>query len=321
MHNGATTLSAYFLHAIQDWIDALGAEYVVTDSGSRLSAQTATFSTESKIPAILRPANREQVQACLRIAQRHQVPVYPISSGKNWGYGSRVPATDNCVLLDLGRLDRILDYDADLGTLTIEPGVTQQQVFDFLKAHGGKFWMDATGASPSCSIIGNTMERGFGHTPYGDHFANACAFEVVLPTGEVLETGFARLPQAKSAQIFRTGFGPAVDGLFTQSNLGVVTRMTLWLMPAPEYFEGFFFQCEDDAQLEGLFEALRPLRLNGTLRSAIHIANDYRVMTSIEQYPWEETGGQTPLTPKMMERVRKSRKFGAWSGSGALYGT
>ena len=51
--------------------------------------------------------------------------------------------------------------------------------------------MDATGASPDCSIIGNTMERGFGHTPMGDHCANACGFEVVLPTGECIETGFA----------------------------------------------------------------------------------------------------------------------------------
>ena len=57
--------------------------------------------------------------------------------------------------------------------------------------------MDATGASPDCSIIGNTMERGFGHTPMGDHCGNACAFEVVLPTGECIDTGFARFPGAR----------------------------------------------------------------------------------------------------------------------------
>ena len=61
-----------------------------------------------------------------------------------------------------------------------------------MKERQSKLWMDATGASPDCSIVGNTMERGFGHTPMGDHCGNACGFEVVLPTGECIETGFSR---------------------------------------------------------------------------------------------------------------------------------
>ena len=69
------------------------------------------------------------------------------------------------------------------------PGVTQEQLFSFLKERNSKLWMDSTGASPRCSLIGNTMERGFGHTPYGDHFAHTCGLEVVLPDGEVIETG------------------------------------------------------------------------------------------------------------------------------------
>ena len=181
--------------------------------------------------------------------------------------------------------------------------------------------MDATGSSPDCSLIGNIMERGFGHTPYGDHFAQVCGFEVVLPTGDVAETGFARFPDAKTGPVYRWGVGPYVDGLFSQSNLGIVTRMTVWLMPAPDCFQAFFFQCEAGGQLAPLIEALRPLRLNGVLRSTVHIANDYKVLAGIQQYPWQETNGNTPLRPELMCDLRRRLKFGAWSGSGGLYGT
>src|SRR6202000_2109816 len=121
--------------------------------------------------------------------------------------------------------------------------------------------MDCTGASPLCSLLGNTMERGFGHTPYGDHFAASCGLEVVLPEGEVIETGFARFPGASTAPLYRWGVGPTIDGLFSQSNFGIVTRMTIWLMPEPEYFQAYYFRCEEPRHLESCIDALRPLRM------------------------------------------------------------
>ncbi len=205
--------------------------------------------------------------------------------------------------------------------MTVEPGVTQAQLYRFLQERKSKLWMDATGGSPDSSLIGNTVERGFGHTPYGDHFANSCAYEVVLPTGDLMETGFARFGNAQAAETYRWGTGPVLDGLFTQSNFGIVTRMTIWLMPAPEYFQAFYFRVDDDRALSDVVNALRPLRMNGTLRSAMHIANDYKVMASMRQYPYEKTGGQTPLRPETMKTFRKELSCGAWNGSGALYGT
>ena len=148
-----------------------------------------------------------------------------------------------------------------------------------------------------------------------------CGFEVVLPTGATAETGFCRFPDAQAGAVYRWGAGPTLEGLFSQSNLGIVTRMTIWLMPAPEHFEAFFFQCNHDEQLAPLIEALRPLRLQGILRSTVHIANDYKVLAGIQQYPWQETRGETPLRPELMAGFRSRLKFGAWSGSGGLYGT
>ncbi|MBV8476021.1 MAG: FAD-dependent oxidoreductase, partial [Acidobacteria bacterium] len=130
----------------------------------RRNMEVATFATWQRVPAILRPANRNQVQECFRIANRFGTPLYPISSGKNWGYGSRVPPADGCSILDLSRLNRIIDFNEDLGSVTVEPGVTQRRLHQFLRERGSLLWMDATGSSPECSLIGNAMERGFGHT-------------------------------------------------------------------------------------------------------------------------------------------------------------
>jgi 4-cresol dehydrogenase (hydroxylating) len=165
------------------------------------------------------------------------------------------------------------------------------------------------------------MERGFGHTPYGDHFAHICGLEVVLPTGSVVETGFARFPSAQAAPVYHWGVGPSLDAMFSQSNFGIVTRMTIWLMPRPEYFQAYYFRCEESHDLKAVIDALRPLRLDGTIRSASHIANDYKVVSALQQYPWRDMGGRTPLDGATMAQLRKELKIGAWNGSGALYGT
>jgi 4-cresol dehydrogenase (hydroxylating) len=307
--------------ALAGWRGVLGSAYVITDRSVLNAAEKTTFATHQTVPAILRPASREQVQDCLRIATEFRVAVYPVSSGKNWGYGSGVPSQTRTAILDLSRINRIVDFSEDLAYVTVEPGVTQQQLHEFLQQKKSRLWMDATGSTPLSSLIGNTMERGFGHTPYGDHFAHSCALEVVLPTGECIKTGYGRYPDAKAAPLHRWGIGPTLDGLFSQSNLGVVTRMTIWLMPAPSYFQAFVFRCDKETQFAGILEALRELRLSGTLQSAVHIGNDYKVLGGLQQYPWFETNGKTPLLPAQMDKLRSELKIGVWNGSGGLYGT
>ena len=310
--------STALLPALDEWRRVLGPSQVSVEPSATRSASTATFATSADVMAILRPGTREDVQQCVRIANEFRVPLYPISTGKNWGYGSRAPASD-AVLLDLGRLNRIIDFSESLAYVTIEPGVTQRQLYEFLQAQRSKLWMDATGSSPDCSVIGNTLERGFGHTPMGDHCSQVCGFKVVLPTGDYVETGFSRFPHTRTGPLSRWGVGPSLDGLFSQSNLGIVTGMTVWLMPAPDVFQAFVFQ--SDKSIGPVIDALRPLRLNGTLRSVMHIGNDYKILAGVNQYPWGSTGGKTPLTADTMDRLRRELRITRWSGSGGIYGT
>jgi 4-cresol dehydrogenase (hydroxylating) len=309
----ATRLAA----ALAAWRRELGAAHVVDDGPALAAAATATYATTSCVPAILRPGSRAEVQACVRIANEHGVPLYPISRGKNWGYGSRVPVADGCVLLDLSRLDRIVAYDERLGYLTVEPGVTFAQAFAFLRAQGSHLLLSVTGGSPDASLIGNAVERGIGAGIYADRASHVCGFEVVLPTGACIRTGFGRFANAAAAHVYRWGTGPAVDGLFTQSNLGIVTAMTFWLQPCPELLQVIFFRVDDDARLDPLVDALQAAALRGLLTPALTVFNDLRFVSVATQYPWREAGGRTPLPDDVRRAMRQASPLGpigAWNG-------
>ncbi|MDP7638626.1 MAG: FAD-binding protein, partial [Candidatus Hydrogenedentes bacterium] len=221
--------------------------------------------------------------------------LYPISRGKNWGYGDACPTTDGAAIVDLSRMNQIVEVNTDLAYCVVEPGVSQKELFDYLKENDTGLWMDATAAGPNASLVGNTVDRGFGHTWYGDHFLTCCGMEVVLADGRVVRTGFGHYPNARATRVHRYGVGPMLDGLFCQSNQGIVLRIGLWLQPAPEAFEFFYFQAPNEEVLATLVDRLRPLRLDGTLRTAVYIANDFRVLAGHAGYPWEEANDQTPL--------------------------
>jgi 4-cresol dehydrogenase (hydroxylating) flavoprotein subunit len=316
-----TSSTPQYAAAIAAWRALLGPDGA--DAGdATLGLYARTTQHQGTTPCcILYPRTTEEVQAVVRIAGQHRAPLHPISRGKNWGYGDRCAAVNGAAIVDLSRMDRILEVNTELAYTVIEPGVSQQALFDYLQDNQTGLWIDCTGAGPDSSIVGNTLDRGFGHTRYGDHFLTACGMEVVLPDGEVLRTGFGHFPQAKTAHLYRYGVGPFLDGLFCQSNLGIVTKLGLWLQPAPEAFTFFFIRCEDEADLPALVDRLRPLRLSGLLQSAVHIGNDLRILSGTGRYPWEAAKDETPLPPAVRRELRRASGLGAWNAGGSLAGT
>lgn len=308
-------------NAIEALIAIVGSEHVVVSQDQLYAYERATFDVNSSVPAVVRPGSIAEVQSCLRIANEYKVPIYPISTGLNIGYGSTVPPATGCIIMELKRLNQIVEYNADLGYVRVQPGVTQEQLYHYLQSLNAPFWLDVTGSSPRHSMIGNIAERGFGHTPFADHFANIGGFQVVLPSGELLTTGFGQYDNAKATGVYRWGVGPHYDGLFTQSNLGVIVEATIFLMPAPEYMQFFSCRIEREEDLPALIELLRPLRLDGTIRSAMHIGNDYKMVSAIQGYPWQQANGITPLPEDVLSAKVKEWNCGPWNVSGAIYGT
>ncbi|HZB97340.1 MAG TPA: FAD-binding oxidoreductase [Candidatus Sulfotelmatobacter sp.] len=305
--------------AIRQWRELLGDEHVLDDMGSLEAVSQATYPTAARATAVVQPSAVDEVQECVRIAARNRISLHAFSTGKNWGYGSRVPARDGAVLLDLHRLNRIVDYDDELGLLTVEPGVTQEQVFTFLKDRGGRFWMDGTGSTPDAGLVGNIMERGFGLTPYGDHVSRACAFEVVLPDGELLHTGFGAYPGARVGVVDRWSPGPQLDGLFSHSDYGIVTRLTTPPMPAAETALMAVMDLRDTDQLRRAIDIVRGLQLDGTIRSAPWFGNHYRLLGTVMRFPWHRS--QPPLAPAASVQIAAEHGLYPWTGFAAIYGS
>ncbi|MBI4555988.1 MAG: FAD-binding oxidoreductase [Candidatus Hydrogenedentes bacterium] len=307
--------------AVQAWREllppgAVNSEDAVLDRYARSTQDRGT-----RPCCILFPDNATEVQAIVRIAVAQGVTVYPISRGKNWGYGDACAPTEGASIMDLSRMNRILEVNTELAYAVIEPGVTQGQLYGYLEERNTGLMMDCTGAGLTASLVGNTLDRGFGHTRYDDHFLTTCGMEVVLADGRILNTGFGHYPDAKATWVYRYGVGPFLDGLFCQSNLGIVTRIGLWLMPKPETATFFYVTVDRDEELAPLVDRLRPLRINGTLQTAVHIGNDLRMLSSKGRYPWQLTSGKTPLPEDVRARLRHEGGLGAWNAGGALIGT
>jgi 4-cresol dehydrogenase (hydroxylating) len=315
------TSKTSFEKALDELEVILGVEHIKIDLDERIHYSRSTLATGTMPSAIVKPANRLQVEAIVKIANEYRLPIHPISTGKNWGYSDACAVKDGQLLIDLSRMNQILEVNEKLGYITLEPGVTQGQVYEYLQKNKIKLWMDATGAGPDTSVIGNTMDRGFGHSPHGDRYAHSCGYEVVLPTGEVLNTGFGHYENSKVTEVYKWGVGPAIDGLFTQSNLGIVTKMTLWLMPTPEAFQVVGFMLKEEADIAEFVERLRPLRMDGTLKSVIHIGNDLRLVSMSQSYPFDEMENPIALTMEKRKELARKHGIGFWSGTAGLYGS
>ncbi|QJU54136.1 FAD-binding oxidoreductase [Herbiconiux sp. KACC 21604] len=300
-------------------VDLLGDEFVL--GGDRLSDYDDPFPVgdpaEFAAGLVVRPATVEDVSALVRIAAEHGTTLWPISQGRNNGYGGRSPRTAGTVVLDLSRLDRVLEIDAVSGTALVEPGVRFIDLYTAVRASGAPFWTSTPDLSWG-SVVGNALERGLGYTAYGEHHAQVCGLEVVLPDGEIVRTGMGAMEGGRAWQLYRPGFGPAVDGLFFQSNLGIVTKMGVWLMPAPEAWAAVDIAAPAFDDLAPLIDTMRPLKLDGTIQSTVVIGDPLGAAAfSGPRSEWQADLGL--LEPGVHERIMERFGVGRWNMTFALY--
>jgi 4-cresol dehydrogenase (hydroxylating) len=297
----------------------VGAEHVQTgeDAIARYSRDTIPF--ERVCAAVVFPGSTKEVCEVIKVAAAFKLPLWPFSKGNNWGYGATVAYQHGAIILILERLNRI-EVNAELAYAVIEPGVTQQQLNDYLKDNGIKLWADCTDSTPHGSILGNALERGLGYTSYGDHFGHLCGLEVVLPDGQVVRTG-AGPTNSETWNTFKWGTGPYLEGLFSQSNLGIVTKAGIWLMPEPEDFNVYSCDVYRDQDLPHVIDALRRLALNGAVQSNVHMVNDFLFLTLLMQYPYELRQAGTYLPDEVREELRRRFHIAPWTLTGGLYGS
>lgn len=308
--------------AISQWQALLGEAQVLQGAAVMAAYGSDTSGAVRQIPAALRITDRAQVADVMRIAHQHRVPVYPISTGKNWGYGSALPARDGCVIVDLGALQKVIHFDAELGVVTLEPGVTQGMLAEFLDADGHPFLVPVTGAGPTCSVLANALERGYGVTPYVDHFGAVTDLEAVLPDGMLYRTALREAGGDELARLFKWGIGPYSTGLFSQSGFGIVTSMSIVLARRPECVKVCLFSLPDDALLEPAVLQIRAImgRLQGTV-GGLNLMNQHRVLSMTAPFPSAQAGPDGLITTDGLAALGKQYQIFPWTGFCTLYGT
>ncbi|KAK3306379.1 uncharacterized protein B0T15DRAFT_527077 [Chaetomium strumarium] len=324
-----------FLRALAELKSELGDEHVeVNDKPLRdgwymehpntHDSMTILDEEEFVASAIVYPGSTEEVQQIVHWANKHRIPIFPISMGRNLGYGGAAPRVRGSLTVDLGkRMNKILDINPEDYTCLVEPGVSFYALYEALKERGLEehMWIDTPDLGGG-SVIGNTVDRGVGYTPYGDHWAMHSGLEVVLPTGEVIRTGMGALPGNNTWQAFPYGFGPYSDGIFSQSNYGIVTKMGMTLMPNPGGYEAFMYTFAKDEDLEQLMEIIRPLRISNILENVAQVRHVTQSLAALGQPRTQFYQGTGPVPQEIIHAAAAKTPVGdhSWAYYGMAYG-
>lgn len=264
------------------------------------------------------PADVEQVRAIVRLANEHKIPLWPISRGKNMGYGGSAPRMSGTLMLDLSRMKRIIEVNEKYGYCLIEPGVGFYDLYNYLQEHRIPLWMSVPGNAWG-SVVGNALDRGLGMSPYGEHTARICGMEVVLPDGDLVRTGTGAMGGSQTWQLTPYGYGPAWDQMFVQSNYGVVTKMGLWLMPEPEMTMQATLSLPNPEDLRWAMDALHPLRMRQVVEHYIVFLNCIEVaFLSTQRNQWYQGEGAMP--DSAIKAIMDKFKIGYWTVPLKLYG-
>lgn len=303
----------------------LGEEGMETAQSVRAEYGQHSLPTPDAPPAaVLFPSGTAQVQAIVQLANRHHTPLFPVSTGWNLGLGTRAPMKAGQVVVDLSRrMNRILEIEEELGYCVVEPGVSFTAMHEELQRRGSRLMISPTAGPPLGGLLGNALDKGGGAGPMGSHFDNICGMEVVLGNGDVIRTGDGGLdaPEHPNWHVTKYSFGPALDGLFTQSNYGIVTRAGMWLMQRPAAIRCFFFTYEAEEDFAGIIDCIRPLKAGGLVATMIRTTSDLYLLASQEPSPdYSADAAPGAIAEDARSALRQRHGLGAWTVSGAVYG-
>lgn len=219
------------------------------------------------------PANPLELKSCLSEFKVRKVSYHVISQGHNWGYGDR-NSKQNCqVTLSLAKMNQILEFSEDLGTVLIEPGVTQQQLAQYLAAKSEKWVLDCTGADSGASVVGNFLERGFGHTSFGDHENHGKIEEAISPDGHIFKPHFSMFAQGHTRGLYQHDLGLNIEKLFYQTNFVIVTKYRVHLKRKAARPELAVILGKSEMDIFHLIHKSAELKQQSIINSIPHCAN------------------------------------------------
>jgi 4-cresol dehydrogenase (hydroxylating) len=251
------------------------------DAGTRYGADTGGL-VRALLGAV-KVDHAHQVALVINFAREHGVTLWPISGGRNFGYGTSLPVRGGALIVDLSGLKGIR-FHPESHTVTVEAGVTQGDLQHFLATNKLPYLVPTTGAGPHGSLIGNALDGGYGMTPVSDHFDGMTYFEGYWGNGSPMSDSLAELAGPDMARRWPAGLGLNPRSLLRQSNLGIVTAAALQLAPAQPSSRMVVIQWESQVAFETGQQALAELKEIIPAMTAVLSVNKARTRAANGQF-------------------------------------
>jgi len=208
---------------------------------------------------VVMPGTVDEVQRIVRLANREKLAITPMGAGLTLS-ALTVPLKGGMVL-DMKRMDRIIEVNEASRYAVIEAGVTQAALRAYLEKNHPHLQHSTPESPPTATVAGNILIHGHGHlTPrYGVNSQMVNGMEVVLPTGEVCKLGSGSV----SPNWFSRDPLPDLMGLFLGwlGTTGIVTRLSIQLFPKPAFRDLLLFVSDSVELIPEIISELSQINL------------------------------------------------------------
>jgi FAD/FMN-containing dehydrogenase len=208
---------------------------------------------------VVMPKTVTEVQKIVALANREKIAITPMGAGLTLS-ALAVPVKGG-IVLDMKRMDRIIEVNEASRYAVIEAGVTQAALRAYLEKNYPHLQHSTPESPPTATVVGNILIHGHGHlTPrYGVNSQMVNGMEVVLPTGEVCKLGSCSV----SPYWFSRDPLPDLMGLFLGwlGTTGIVTKISIQLFPKPSFRDLLIFSSDNVELIPKLISELSQINL------------------------------------------------------------
>ena len=259
-------------HPLYDKLREIVGEQNVSDEEYVLIAYSRDVSPlpPHKPDIVVRPKSVDEVVSIIELANETKTPVMA-TGGRASMCGACLPLKGG-IMIDMTRMNKVLDIDEDRLIVETEAGITWANLLYEVEKKGYKLGYRGPYSGHAATVGGSIScnSTGLGGAKWGQAPDGVVSLEVVLPTGEVLETGTAVNPYAK--RFARYCFGPDLTGLFLGDHgiLGVKTKVALKIYPKPE---AVLYGCYGYKDLESCAKAFYQIQRTGLAEDLVILCN------------------------------------------------